>query len=111
MADTKEGAICLPILEKEGAALLAEPKNSDLNKGYAHRLKFMEESWCNNAEAPPLHANVELGNYSLAMTAYAAHGACTTKPLDNLPNAHKDNFEYSCAYDFPVPSDSPLMSH
>ena len=111
MADTKDGAIRLPILDKEGAALLAEPKNADLNKGYAIRLKHKEEEWCNNPKAPPLQASVELPNDSQAMTAYAAHGVGTTKPLDNLPNAHKENPEYSCAYDFPIPDNSPLMNH
>ena len=111
MADTTDGDIRMPILEKEGAALLAEAKNSDLNKGYALRLQYVGESWCNNPTAPPIQANVELGNDTLAMTAYAAHGVCTTKPLDDIPNAHKNNFEYSCAYDFPIPSDSPLKNH
>ena len=111
MADTTDGEIRLPILKKEGAALLAEAKNSELNKGYAHRLQFVAESWCNDPNAPPLRANVELGNDTVAMTAYAAHGVCTTKPLDDIPNAHKNNFEYSCAYEFPIPSDSPLRTH
>ena len=111
MADTKDGEIRIPTLAKEGAALLAETKNADLNKGYSHRLKHIEDVWCNNPEAPPLQACVELPNDSQAMSAYAAHGFCTSKPLDNLPNAHKDNPEYSCAYDLPIPSNSPLFNH
>ena len=111
MADTKDGDIRMPIFEKEGAALLAENKNSELNKGYAIRHQFIAEAWCSNPTAPPIQANVELGNDTLAMSAYAAHVVCTTKPLDDIPNAHKTNFEYSIAYELPIPSDSPLRAH
>ena len=90
---------------------MAEPKNADLNKGYATRLKHIEDEWCSNPEAPPLQACIELPNDTQAMTAYAAHGVCTSKPLDDLPNAFKENPEYSCAYDLPIPSDCPLSNH
>ena len=111
MAETNEGGIRLPILEKEGAALLAEPNNAELNKGYASRLKHIEESWCNNPTAPPIQACVELPNDTSAMTAYAAHGRCTTKPVNDLPNAHKETPQYNSHYDLSIPSDSPLMNH
>ena len=111
MAENGEGEICIPILEKKGSTLSAEPKTADFNKNYEARCKHIEEAWCNNPKATPLQSQVELGNDTQAMVAYAAHGVCTSKPLDNLPKAHKETPEYNCHYDLPIPSDSPLMTH